>query len=599
MLKKALDAFSATTANGICPEKLLEEMKNAFNARLVRLTSTDNQHTKALIEEIRLRLVKPSLYRLLASVGDEEGRTKSKKDPTNNKEDICKSKEDINTSKEDLGKNYEDLCKSTIVIVAEADSTYARAFRDEFRTQLRGKCKETEVQLVSYLQGLDGAFPRGGGTPQAAAPAPANGKRPRNEKWLEQATLEQADGPSQYDYLRRLATHIEGLDRAERKAGRHGVRAIGILGNDTYDKILVLDVLRDRFPSAVFFAADLDARLLAAGANRSTRNLVVASGFGFKLRRGLQGRAPPFRDTYQTGIFLAVQVALDQDVYKQQHNTQAFKCWFAQPRLFEIGRTRPVNLIPAGLTKAEQDCIKCSHVDFHEKSTGGAVKPVPAGQTKNEPKCDRRNSAGGNDKCRPIPGNYPNGIHDDTDWRPFFPLPSFFSVMIFIGMALAAAALAFLLSKRARSALISVHDAWVDRTPVEKCALVVLIALVLAALPALFFIFIYYPISQDVRSLKGEPFAWLEGVSIWPTQIIRLIILFSTVALLIYGRARLRWDIDGFAKRFQLAPLTGQAKAGLLERLNPKWLWWLDAQKPQTDKEALVTRSVGSAVCSN
>ena len=99
----------------------------------------------------------------------------------------------------------------------------------------------------------------------------------------------------------------------------------------------------------VFFTADLDARLLTASANRSTRNLVVASGFGFKLRPGLQGGAPPFRDTYQTGVFLAVQLTLDEKAHKLK--THNFKSWFDKPRLYEVGRTRPVNLIPATLTE--------------------------------------------------------------------------------------------------------------------------------------------------------------------------------------------------------------------------------------------------------
>ena len=77
----------------------------------------------------------------------------------------------------------------------------------------------------------------------------------------DQATVERADGRSQYDYLRRLGEHLIALDSRKRQAGSHGVTAIGVLGSDTYDKLLVLDALREHFPRAVFFTADLDARL--------------------------------------------------------------------------------------------------------------------------------------------------------------------------------------------------------------------------------------------------------------------------------------------------------------------------------------------------
>jgi hypothetical protein len=426
------------------------------------------------------------------------------------------------------------------VIVAEGDTTYARAFREEFTTQLGGDtCQEgsgVKVEQVSYLRGLDGVSPLGG-APKAAATAPADRRTRPGDILLEQAALERADGPSQYDYLRRLAAHIDDLDRSERESGRHGISAIGVLGNDTYDKMLVLDALRDRFPNVIFFAADLDARLLAAGANRSTRNLVLASGFGFSLQPALQGSAPPFRDTYQTGTFLSVQVALHSEAHKR--NTQDFSHWFDQPRLFEIGRTRPVNLIPA-------------------VSTG----PNP-------------------DECNPLVLDCLRGIHADTDWRAFDPLPSGAGLIAFIAMMLSASAFAFLLSRHVRRAVRATWDNWArgNTGPLAASITSVLVSITLFS-AVLFYIY------QDVRFPDGEPFAWLEGVSIWPTQILRLVILFLTLALLAYGRMRLHGSINKIAETFELETLSEREKGaspiphgGLWKRL--VWLWWLDDCEPR------------------
>src|SRR4030095_1210903 len=115
-----------------------------------------------------------------------------------------------------------------------------------------------------------------------------------------------AEGRNQYDYLRRLADDLATLDARERSNGRTG-SAIGVLGNDTYDKIVVLQALRDGFPKAVFFTADLDARMVDADVKKWTRNLVVASAYGLTLNPAIQDAAPPFRDSYQTGLYLATR----------------------------------------------------------------------------------------------------------------------------------------------------------------------------------------------------------------------------------------------------------------------------------------------------
>ncbi len=64
-------------------------------------------------------------------------------------------------------------------------------------------------------------------------------------------TIEKSVGQSQYDYLRRMG---KVLARQEK------LRAVGVLGSDVYDKLLVLEALHDLLPDVVFFTTDLDAR---------------------------------------------------------------------------------------------------------------------------------------------------------------------------------------------------------------------------------------------------------------------------------------------------------------------------------------------------
>lgn len=109
--------------------------------------------------------------------------------------------------------------------------------------------------------------------------------------------------------------------------------------------------LRPRFPAAVYFTTDLDARLLHAEEWASARNLVVASGYGLRLNDWLQQEIPPFRDSYQTSYFLSVQAALlnDGDLDKAMNKLAS-----STPRIFEIGRSQPVDL-----SVTETDIVKC------------------------------------------------------------------------------------------------------------------------------------------------------------------------------------------------------------------------------------------------
>ncbi len=202
------------------------------------------------------------------------------------------------------------------------------------------------VHRFTYMRGLDGTLGATGGH--------------AGDHSLADALAESAQGTPQLDYLRRLAGRLVSLERG--LPSGHSIAAVGILGSDIHDKLLILQALRPAFQGAVFFTTDLDARLYEPAQLQWTRGLVVATGFGLQLE-GATGAAPtgidcqdsipPFRSGYQTAFFYAAREALGalpeacrlgtEPGYRQ---VEAAGQAPAPARLFEIGRTGPVALIP-------------------------------------------------------------------------------------------------------------------------------------------------------------------------------------------------------------------------------------------------------------
>jgi hypothetical protein len=186
-----------------------------------------------------------------------------------------------------------------------------------------------------YLRGIDGKLPgdppstaeQQSGTDEAKAQATAN--------------AEQSEGRDHSDYLLRLSDDLVAKDaeyRAHDWMGR-GLRAVGVLGSDVYDKLMVLKALRSKLPGTLFFTTDLDARLFNPAEIGETHGLLVAAPFGLKLGPDYQGEIPPFRDSYQTSFFLATMMAIGS--VKQAPNLHA-------TRIFEIGRTQAIDISRGG-----------------------------------------------------------------------------------------------------------------------------------------------------------------------------------------------------------------------------------------------------------
>lgn len=248
-----------------------------------------------------------------------------------------------------------------IVLISDWDTVYGSDLRKTVAETFSGTTKEQKIDAdwirrVSYLRGLDGRLPDRKDTKQAASPQNGGGAQqaPVDQTTGNQPTaatpettsrFESAEGQSQFDYLRRLAADLKERDaRYWRTDGSH-IGAIGVLGSDVNDKLLILQALRPELPEALFFTTDLDELLLPQKKTRYTRNLLVASSFGLTLGDELQSDIPPFRNTYQTSIFRATQAAIaDRFAFSHPSICEYYACkdgkfegW--SPGLFQIGRT--------------------------------------------------------------------------------------------------------------------------------------------------------------------------------------------------------------------------------------------------------------------
>ena len=224
-----------------------------------------------------------------------------------------------------------------IVLISEWDTLYGRALPRTFK---RAVSEHDRVHRFSYMRGIDGAIPG-----QSRKIPETSASKAELSSGIESFTFEQFEQPvgnSGLDHMRRLSIELSQLELILNR-NHQQIDAIGVIGSDVYDKLLVLQSLRMRFPDATFFTTDLDARLLHPSQFDWCRNLIVASGFNLELDRGIQRHIPPFRDGYQTSVFLGGLLALggveyqDDDLniksIEQDSILKALK-----PLVFEIGR---------------------------------------------------------------------------------------------------------------------------------------------------------------------------------------------------------------------------------------------------------------------
>jgi len=215
-----------------------------------------------------------------------------------------------------------------IALITESDTVYGHALPTDFEKALEetvdpnaagaqpDKTTSNRVEVFTYLRGIDGQSPSVTQR-QAGAKAKNDGTGDNARPTISEDELASPTGSSQFDYLQRLEQFLRMRHRELKERGGRGITAIGVVGSDVYDKLLILRALRPAFGQFVFFTTDLDSEFATAGEYRTTRNLIVASHFGLRLNHCIQRQTPTFRDSYQTSVFLATLLALENPNVKK------------------------------------------------------------------------------------------------------------------------------------------------------------------------------------------------------------------------------------------------------------------------------------------
>jgi len=243
--------------------------------------------------------------------------------------------------------------KNHLVLISESDTFYGRMLSLTYAAELKARqttnqtsCADfvtnwmaeandwpTNFHAFAYLRGLDGQTigPNQGagdntGAKDAGQSHPATLDDLRN--WTPDAN--KAEGQAQFDYLSRLGGQLAGLQNYLRREKSGDIKAVGIVGSDVYDTLLILQALRHQLPDAVFFTTDLDARFLNPTEAPWTRGLLVVSDYGLSLHPKLQGSVAAFRESAQSAQFAAALAALG--------NESLTNLAYVSPRRFKIGK---------------------------------------------------------------------------------------------------------------------------------------------------------------------------------------------------------------------------------------------------------------------
>lgn len=341
------------------------------------------------------------------------------------------------------------------------------------------------IAYYSYLRGLDGELPEEDTSKPSTVSS--NNQSAKNF-WTKEnrvsLDIKKPEGVMQIDYVRRLSARIE----EQFANGNASVKAIGILGSDVYDKLLILQALRPRFPHALFFTTDMDTRLLHPTQKHWTRNLLVASHYGLALHDDLQKMVPPFRDSYQTAIFRSVLQALCHDPSSNCSRLSGYN--HDEVRLFELGLTRAVDL---------------------SSSDGSQIHPDPV----------------------PLWSN---------DWKQV----GLLTLLILIGL--------LILCRFLFSGFLENRTWW---------------ALTLFFPIVALFLWMWHDLSAEY-----EPFLWFEGVSIWPSQLLRVTTAFLCVCFF--------WRI------YESVDKTADAPTGASNQEQKMWNWCkLKVPQTYTDVEQI------------
>jgi len=382
---------------------------------------------------------------------------------------------------------------SKIALVAEWDTYYGRSMIEEFSKELRGAGagNDGRVRCFTYLRGIDGRLADSPGAELkegSKSGDQAKGVLAGGEP-LVVAPHVQAFGRSQIDYLPRLVDQMKaenGTVKAENGIAQRW-NAIGVLGSDLYDKIMLIEVLRHAFPEALIFTTDLDARYLDTDNYHVTRNVLVASHYGLELNKGLQGAIPTFRSVYQTSLFFGCLKAIYDKKGNPAHHAASLG-----PSLARGAGSRPSS---------------SRLLETRWTWEGNDANPKPLVFEI------------GRSRALPLTEPGSEGLHPEAyGWTE--PLDGVQWLCLFI-LVLAGAVLGGIMLSVLRGRPHRFETGATSKFVRRKRAALILLGIVFIVFIVVIKVIVHVA-AYDNRSFNGEPFSIFEGVSNWPTILLRV-----------------------------------------------------------------------------
>lgn len=173
----------------------------------------------------------------------------------------CKTGKKLDFTTSDNNKDTPGIHPDHIVLIAEWDTFYGRSLPKSFECAVKDwhshlvtktsleklpankNCETQWIHRFSYLRGIDGQL-SGKGDSKDAKTSQSSKKNNQTgkiaidrEKQIEQ--IERPVGRGQFDYLHRLSRQIHRLQEKLQQDNEE-IKAIGVLGSDVYDKLLIL-----------------------------------------------------------------------------------------------------------------------------------------------------------------------------------------------------------------------------------------------------------------------------------------------------------------------------------------------------------------------
>jgi len=542
--------------------------------QLIRTVSDDTKMASLLLDELKLRHVDPTAGAQCATPQDERR--------------CFPGAEWRNTNR--------------IALISEWDSFYSRSLIESFRMKIGERQSlppldaykvDPWVLRYSYLRGLDGRLPED-------TIAKTEQKSDKDSRTVDLSPLEKSDGNSQLDYLRRLADHIKMQDQAFRDAGQSGIGAIGVLGLDTYDKLLVLQALKSSMPNKLYFSTDLDARMLQRGQAQITRNLVLASPYGLTLTRALQQEMPPFRDSLQSAVFVSVLAALAPEPFDAKRwKFDYTKAGILSPSIYEVGISGFIPLESSLTKRRSPDCAPISN----RSGQGTYIRPQdimalrclqdPSPHIYPEPSDAMKDQLHGilsyflagplalmlvilglllswwtssnGEKRMGLSAWVPPALYGVAALTAWVAVRSWRVEMLWVTFGLILLGLIGSgLNRRAQDKINADRSRLATGGLFDANAWYVLVPLVI-------FILALLRGYQQRESLTeyglGEPMFLLEGISAWPTLALRLLAVLISLSALAWGARSLRMNHQEIEREYHLRPPFSEYPAGLWQQL--------------------------------